>query len=249
MSDQENVQEYDATVSEPVRVWVFCRECRCRLQVRCVPRPELPFACLCGQQGTLAEFSVFDREERAKEVSGAFEVGYQAAKEALSSMMTFKKTRMYSVPAEVGSLLDESSDGSDRYAPKPFETEAEYQEQIDGLLARLEGSQKDVLARHEALTEIVRFTFPRRQLRSAAKAYCVRACQADLQQLDALVRQVQQARKVGATVRLTIPAFRKLIQIHQEDGNIPAALAVAVRARASGMPGFEETIAELKAAR
>ena len=110
----------------------------------------------------------------------------------------------------------------------------------------VESAGADLLARHEALTEVADFTYQRRLLRSAARAFCVRACEADLQQIDALIQRVRQT---APSTRLRFPSFRYLIQIAEELGDIQQALSVAIRAKTTGMPGFEETIAKLRAKR
>lgn len=247
---RDSHQEYDPTVSEPVRVWVFCRDCRCRLQVRMVPRPTLPFSCLCGNRGALGDFDVLDREERAREVAETFEVAYQATKEVLSPIMTMKKTRMYHSSGDFRALLEQKSEATpaadERHAPAAFESEAEYKTTLGRLMGALDAAGNDLVRRHEALTEVAEFAFPRRHLRSASRAFCVRACEADLQQIEALIRVVRQT---APKTRLRFPSFRFLIKIHQEAGDLNEALRVAIRAKTTGMPGFEETIAELKAAR
>jgi hypothetical protein len=246
---QENLQEYDPTVSDPVRVWVFCRDCRCRLQVRMVPRPALPFACLCGKRGALADFDVLDQEARAKEVAETFEVAYAATKEALSPFMDLQKTRMYN-SGEFAALLESEEAApleakkEERFPPQPFESEADFQGQLDTLMKALDGAGGDLLARHEALTDVAEFTFARRQLRSAARAFCVRACKGDIDQIRALIAAVSQSNP-GA--RLRFPSFRMLITIYEEAGDLKTALRVAKRAQRVGMPGFDAVIDRLKA--
>jgi hypothetical protein len=243
-------QEYDPTLTAATRVWVFCRECRCRLQVNLVPRPNLPFACLCGHGGTLAEFDVMEREERAKEVAELFEVAYQASKEILAPIMDFKKTRMFS--GRFASLVQsvkgggESEEQLTAHSPAAHESEAVYQAKLADLMATLDSAGAHPVARHGALNAIAEFTYERRHLRSASRAFCIRACESDHELLEALFETI---RKTNPDARLRLPSFKFLVEIYKEAGDIKKALRIAKRAQLIGLPGFDQRIEALEALR
>lgn len=242
-ANERGLQEYDFTVEAPVQVWVFCRKCRCRLQVRMVPRPSLDFACLCGAHAPLAGFDVFDDEDRAREVAEQFELAYQATKEALSPIIPMHQTSMLSAElvASLKAGMEASGSGEisamGEHEPPPNETEDAYQARLAELMADVQAAGTDLLARHDALNAVARFGFERRHLRHAARTVCIRACEADLSKIHELIQAVRATRSTNR--RLKLPAFRQLVDIFKETGDVRRAREVAMMAKSVGMPGFD----------
>ena len=93
---EEYEQRYAPNPPAAVQVWVYCRLCRCRMQVRTLPAPELPFFCFCGNEGTLARFDVFTDEAEVARFAQTFEQLYQETKALMrEAAMPMPKTRMY----------------------------------------------------------------------------------------------------------------------------------------------------------
>jgi hypothetical protein len=246
-------QKYDAALSAPVQVWLYCRLCRCRIQVRTVPRPTLPFRCFCGNSATFSKFDVFAKEEEVVRFAKTFEELYQTTKSFMQEAeMPMPKTRMYQtgelekyITEARNERVDQSMDESESEAEAP-ETPAHYKEQVRELTGKVQKAQ-DVLERHEALSALGRFLFPRRDRFQDARRFCYQACDADVALARDVLREAAARRQRGEPIQLRFSLFKRLIALNTEDKNLERALEVAQRAVALGIPGYDDKVAKLKA--
>jgi hypothetical protein len=250
----EYEQRYDASRKEPLAIWLFCRLCRTRIQLRTVPRKELPFRCFCGYAGTLSAFDVFEDEDEVRKFAKTFEDLYQTTKALMKEAeMPLPATRFYStedakriVSGERAAAAEPSlSDSSERPAA-PTEDEASYR-RTSRTLADAVVDAPDLLARHDALTKLSGFLFARRARYPDAKRLCHQACTADVQSARDVVAEAGVRHRRGERVKLTFPSFRQLVTLYEEENLFDRALEVASRAAALGLPKFDESIARLRA--
>jgi hypothetical protein len=249
---EEFEQRYDATGNDPTKVWVFCRLCRCRIQVRTVPRPTLPIRCFCGYSGTLAKFDAFADEEEARRFATTFEDLYQTTKALLKEAeMPMPATRVYR-PGDLQRALekDSGSSGDDDVTREAQlaanEDEATYRTRARSLTEAV-GRTQEPIARHEALSRLGAFYFARRSARNDARRLCHQACGADAQTAALVVREAGVRMRRGEKIRLHFPSFRVLVTLHEEEGAIERALDTATRAAALGLTGYDETVSRLRA--
>ncbi len=248
---EEFEQHYPAPSEQPVQVWVFCRLCRCRIQVRTVPTPALPFRCFCGYAGTLAKFDVFAAEEAARRFAGTFEQIYQATKELMQEAeMPLTRTARYS-PEEVARFrahVASVTDSVEEEVPLrlPGEDAASFGQAVRRF-GDLINRARDVLARHEALSSLGVFAFARRAAVPEARRVCYQACEADLQIAGAVLAEATRRHRAGEPVALKFALIKRLVMLLTEDKQLPRALDVAVRGAQLGLPGYEERIQMLRA--
>ena len=251
--EEEYEQKYEAGDSEPVQVWVFCRLCRCRVQIRTNPRPELPFRCYCGQQGTLERFDVFSEEDEARRFASTFEEIYQATKELLQGAnMPIATTAHYS-PEQMRALKDGTGDAvidsAEEEAPPQMRTEdAEAGfKKTTRVLTDAVVRARDILEKHEALTQLGVYVFARRTHFADARRLCYQACESDVRMATDVVREAARRHRLGEQVRLRFSLFKRLIMLYVEDRQLERALQVAIRGTQLGLPGYEERIQLLRA--
>lgn len=236
-ADSECTQKYPTNGNEPIQVWILCRLCRCRIQVRTVPRPNLPFRCFCGYAGTLSAFDVLVDEDETRRLAQTFEEIYQTTKRFLreADMPAPPKTAMYGAN-EVARILEESNEQD----PAAFRAKL-------GELAAGIGRARDIIERHEALVALAEYADEQMGTFPEARAHLVQACRMDVEQASAVAREAVARHKRGQPVKLKFPTFRLLGDLMEEDGNLAGALEVASRAKALGLPGHEERISRLRA--
>jgi len=234
--ESEYTQKYPATGNEPLQVWIYCRLCRCRIQVRTVPRQNLPFRCFCGHAGTFAEFDVFQDENEVRRFAQTFEEIYQTTKRFLreADMPAPPKTAMYGAN-EAARILAESNETD----PDAFRARL-------GELAQAIGRAHDVIERHEAFVALAEYADEMIGNFPEARAHLVQACRMDVEQASAVAREAVARHKQGKPVKLKFPTFRILADLFEEEGNLAGALEVASRAKAIGLPGHEERISRLR---
>jgi hypothetical protein len=247
--EEEFEQRYDATGVEPVRIWIFCRLCRCRMQVRCVPRPALPFRCFCGHAGAFASFDVFTDEDEVRRFTSTYEQIYQTTKDLLrDAEMPMPQTRIYRAdeirrlkrgePSEVFDSSEEAPGIADD--ERAFETEA----------ARIwEKAQRagTAMEKHDALSELARVAYARRDRSPRARSLAYQACEADVKIGRDLLREAMARHKNGERVALKFPTWKRLVALLVEDKQHERALEVASRAVQLGLPGYEEKVDKLRA--
>src|SRR4051794_24803236 len=123
-------QRYDANATEPLQVWIFCRLCRCRVQVRTVPRPNMPFRCFCGNAGAFTSFDVFRLEEDVVRFAKTFEELYQETKTLLrEAEMPMPRTQVYK-PGQLKKILaGEEEDPTEQLVSSTEQTADELSEE------------------------------------------------------------------------------------------------------------------------
>lgn len=261
-------QRYSADLEEPVQVWIFCRLCRCRVQVRTIPSPTLPFRCFCGNTGTFAQFDVFAREDDVVRFVKTFEELYQETKllmqEAEMPMprtQTFKPGELmrlmsqgtpeqaqepsHSGERRLSSSLEQTMDEVSSEVGGPEEVAERYESQVRALTNAVQKAA-DVLARHDALTALGKFLYPRRKQVADAKRLCYQACEAQVASARDVLQEASARWKQGEKVQLSFPLFKRLVALLSEDGKHEKALEIAQRAAALGIPGYDERVAKLR---
>jgi hypothetical protein len=265
---EEYEQRYAANPPAAVQVWVYCRLCRCRIQVRTIPTPDLPFRCFCGNEATFARFDVFTDEGEVARFAQMFETLYQETKALMrEAAMPMPKTRMYTADemrklksGELVEPADETSASSDegsgeREAPESGEFPRPVLATDDAptFLRRsrelTEAVQKarDVFVRHEALNAVGKYTFTHRERHIESRRLCYQACYSDVSLARELLREATARFRRGERVVLKFSLFKRLITLHCEDDQPERALEVALHAQSLGIPGYDDHVLRLKA--
>ncbi|MBX3472517.1 MAG: hypothetical protein KF878_37170 [Planctomycetes bacterium] len=255
-SDQGFVQDY--AVGRRQELFIYCRLCRRIFPVIFKPRPTVRLRCTCGHEAPLAELDVFDAERAAREHAQFYEKVYQAAKSALREagvpLPPSGKFRLsdFTAPGSVSSADTPEEDASDirsSYREPSDEsdvTPASMSARLDGFDARLAGAD-DPFERHEVLSELIEWAFVRRHKDPTARARLLAACHDDIALATRLVDEARRRLKsTGERVRLSFTSFKHLALVHEEDGELEEALAVAERAAALGLKGYAERADELR---
>lgn len=248
--EREFEQRYTAGPSAPVQVWIYCRQCRCRIQVRTIPLPTLPFRCFCGAAGTFAEFDVFSDEEEIRHYAATFETLYQETKALMRQAdMRMPRTAMYSAE-EMRRLLasEESGGGEITRAPLSDQEDLETFRARSRALAEQVQRATDPIQRHELLGELGRHAYAHRMHHDEARRLCHQTCQSDLALAQEVLRAAAERHRRGEQVRLSFPMFKRYLQLLAEDGQLARALEVARHIVALGLPGYEEQVRRLEAA-
>ena len=257
---EEYEQRYTPHPPAAVQVWVYCRLCRCRIQVRTIPRPDLPFRCFCGNDASLGRFDVFADEAEAARFAQTFEQLYQETKALMrEAAMPMPKTRMYT--AEEMKRLKAGEE------VEPADEAAEPEEAESGELARpalavddaptflrrsrelTEAVQRarDVVQRHEALSQVGRYTFSHREKHAEARRLCYQACYSDVSLARETLREATARYRKGERVVLRFPLFKRLVAMLVEDDQPERALEVALHAQSLGIPGYDDHVQRLRA--
>ncbi len=121
-----------------------------------------------------------------------------------------------------------------------------YEVQVKHLTAAVQKAT-GILERHEALTVLGKYLYPRRKQLAEAKRLCYQACEAQVSSARDVLREASLRWKQGEKVQLSFPLFKRLVALLQEDGKLEKALEVAQRAAAIGIPGYDERVAKLRA--
>lgn len=253
---EEYEQRYDKTVRDPMQVWLYCRLCRCRIQVRTIPRPDLPFRCFCGTQGTFAKFDVFADEEEVRRFAQTFEQLYQETKALLlEAEMPMPATRIYKADEirrlKAGLAADEGSEGaranieSSDEPPLPIIDANQFRQRSREMTDAVQRAP-DVLARHEALTELGRYCYQLRSINPEARKLCFQACEHDVQLARETLKEATARWKRGERIVLKFSLFKRLITLLCEDKDYERALEVGMRAVSLGLPGYEERVEKLR---
>lgn len=258
-SDQGFVQDY--SVGQQQELFIYCRLCRRIFPVVFKPRPTVRLRCTCGNEAALQELDVFRSDRAAREHAAFYEKVYQAAKSALreagvplppsgkfklADFMTGGTITSADTPAEDESDIRSSYVGADSESDITPETVSA---RLDGFGARLAGAT-DPFALHEVLSEVIEWAFVRRHHDPRARARLLAACEEDMELAPALVTGARQRlRDSGERVRLTFTSFKHLVLVHEEDGALDEALAVAERAARLGLKGYAERADDLRARR
>jgi len=251
-------QEYDPHAKTATRLTIYCRLCRRIFPVTFKARPQARLRCLCGHEAPLAELDVFGSEDKAKEFAGLYEKLYQAAKQALRDANLpvpptgrFSKIRdgedppsdIASVSASAEDMSDITSsyvgDGSDE-RENAAEHEAELREAVS--------AAKGVLARHDALTELVEHLYCIRHTEGGVLERFVAACREDMALAKDVVAEATRRKKAGEKVRVTFSSFKHLAIALEDEGDPAGALAVCEAAKALGLGGYDERATRLRSA-
>ncbi len=251
---EEFEQRYERNAKSPLQVWLFCRLCRCRVQVRTIPRPELPFRCFCGNAATLGKFDVFQDEEEARRFAKTFEDVYQTTKELMRGAdMPMPQTQFYSAedikkikagidPQAAPDEVSDSSEEEPRFTPEDGAGFKRASKELTDAVVKA----RDLIERHEALGNVARWAFARRSL-PEARRLAYQACESDLQIAASVVQEATRRYRSGEKLRLKFPTFKRLVQLLVEDKQLEKALGIATRAAQLGLPGYEEKIEALRA--
>ncbi len=246
---EEFEQRYPPPSHEPVQVWIFCRLCRCRMQVRTIPEPRLPFRCYCGYGANLAKFDVFADEDEARRFVGTFEEIYQTTKKLLQEAeMPMPTTRMYKAD-EVRRIKAGQSGTDDSTEEEPEQEKGEDDKAFRAATRQFTDAvvkAKDVLERHEALAKLGSYAFARRAHFPDAKRVCHQACETDVQMAHEVVKEATRRWKRGEAVKLKFPTFKRLILLYVEERQLDRALEVAVKGAQLGLPGYDERVQMLR---
>jgi hypothetical protein len=253
--NDEFEQKYDAKLDDPVQVWLFCRLCRCRVQVRTVPRPQLPFRCFCGNEGTFLQFDVFAKEEDVVRFAKTFEDLYQETKNLLrEAEMPMPGTQVYK-PGEIKRLLAAEDARASARADATSDEASDVGDEAEGdgrkdavreLMAAVQDAP-DLLTRHEAMNALGKYLFPRRKRNAELKRLCYQTCEAQVGSARDVIREASARYRQGKPVQLSFPLVKRLVALLTEDGKLEKALEVAQRAAALGIPGYDERVKKLRA--
>lgn len=255
---EEYEQRYAPDPPAAVQVWVYCRLCRCRIQVRTIPRPDLPFRCFCGNEATFARFDVFADEAEVTRFAQMFEQLYQETKALMrEAAMPMPKTRMYTADEmrrlKAGEQVEPEEGGEREPESGEFPRPQLATDDAPTFLRRsrelTEAVQRarDVVQRHEALSQVGRYTFAHRERHAEARRLCYQACYSDVSLARETLREATARYRKGERVSLKFPLFKRLITMLCEDQQPERALEVAQHAQSLGVPGYDEHVARLKA--
>lgn len=255
-SDQGFVQDY--AVGQQQELFIYCRLCRRIFPVKFKPRPTVRLRCHCGHEAPLLELDVFKSDRAAREHATFYEKVYQAAKSAL------REAGVPLPPSGKFKLSDFMSGGTIASADTPAEDESDIRSsyvepgsesditpetvsaRLDGFGARMAGAT-DPFVLHEVLSELIEWAFVRRHKDPRARERLLKACAEDMELAPALVASARQRlRESGERVRLAFTSFKHLVLVHEEDGALDEAIAVAERAAKLGLKGYAERAAELR---
>jgi hypothetical protein len=264
---EEYEQRYVANPPAAAQVWVYCRLCRCRMQVRTIPTPDLPFCCFCGNDATLARFDVFGDEAEVTRFAQTFEQLYQETKALMrEAAMPMPKTRMYT--ADEMRRLKAGEDVEEPASPEPAGSDVSERDAESGEFARpslgstddaptflrrsrelTEAVQRarDVLQRHEALAQVGRYTYAHRTVHAEARRLCYQACYSDVSLARETLREATARYRKGERVVLKFSLFKRLVAMLVEDDQPERALEVAMHAQSLGIPGYDDHVSRLRA--
>lgn len=246
---EEFAQNYPPQGDEPAQVWLFCRLCRCRIQVRTLPRPELPFRCFCGYGATFAKFDVYTDEDECRRFAGTFEEIYQTTKKLLAEAeMPMPTTRMYRADEirriKAGGHDDSTEEESE--ASQPDKEDEKSFRAATRVYTDAVVKAKDVLERHEALAKLATYAYTRRTQFQDAKRVCHQACETDVQMAHEVVKEATRRWKRGEPVKLKFPTFKRLILLYVEERQLERALEVAVKGAQLGLPSYDDRVQMLR---
>ena len=258
--EEEFEQRYAPHPPGPLQVWVYCRHCRCRIQVRTIPAPEVPFRCFCGSGGTLARFDVFTDEEEIRRFAATFETLYQETKALMRQAdLPMPATAMYSaeemrrlragedIQAERRAKAEEEAESAELGRPGPGRDDLEAFRARSRELTEKVQRASDPLQRHDLLGVVGRYAFEHRALHPEARRLCYQACQRDVAGARDTLREATARHRRGERVTLTFPLFKRYLGLLVEDGQTEQALEVAKHFVALGLPGYEERVRKLEA--
>lgn len=232
-------QEYEVG-SAAQKVVIFCRMCRRNFPCRIPGNERARVKCLCGHDGRLAEFDVFESKERAKDFAVWYGRIMGAVREQLEGA---------NFGARPGSDSGASSDLIDSVVDGAVDGTADYQQQAASLEAQLAAAEAggDVLEVHEVLTEFIALTYKVRIQISTARKRCVELCRRDIDLVPEILRAGRERQsESGEFPRLAFSSFKHLAIILEEDGELAEALAVSRQAKDLGLRGYEERIDRLQ---
>jgi hypothetical protein len=252
-------QEYDPKAKDPASLTIYCRLCRRIFPVTFKPRPQSRLRCLCGHEAPLSELDVFQGEGRARDFASLYEKLYQAAKQAL---------REANLPVPPTGRLDMIRDGDEPPSDvsHPSEDNPEDQSDIassyvgDGSDDREDARERehelrasvdaatDVLAKHDALSELVEHLYCIRHTGEDVLARFLAACREDMALAKVVVKEASRRKREGKRVRVTFTSFKHLAIVLEDEGDAHAALSVCEKAMALGLKGYDERAARLKSA-
>lgn len=257
-TDEGFVQDYTPGLRQDL--FIYCRLCRSTFPVSFKPRPQVRLRCLCGHEAALAGLDVFRSEAAAREHAALYERLVRAAKDALREagvpIPPSGKFRALGDPADpttvvstdlpsedasdIANSYQEPKDESDETAPPSVARRlAEFDAQVAAADAPLE--------RHDALTDLIEWTWCRRHLTPELRARLRAACRADIDLAEDAIADAKRRMREGAKVRLSFLSFKHLALDLEEEDDLAGALEVVERARALGLKGYDERAAELRA--
>jgi len=254
--EEEYEQRYTPSPIGPVQVWVYCRHCRCRIQVRTVPAPDLPFRCFCGTWGTFAKFDVFSDEEEVRRFAATFETLYQETKALMREAdMPMPATRMYSADEmrrlrageDVDASRDEDGPPSGEYSKQGKTDDLEKFRQRARELTDMVQRATDALQRHDLLGVVGRYAYAHRAVHAEARRLAYQACQSDVAAARAVLQEATSRHRRGEPVKLTFPLLKRYLTLLLEDKQPEQALEVARHVVSLGLPGYDDHVRKLEA--
>lgn len=254
--EEEYEQRYAPSPPGPVQVWVYCRHCRCRIQVRTVPAPDLPFRCFCGTWGTFGKFDVFSDEEEVRRFAATFETLYQETKALMREAdLPMPATRMYSADEmrrlrageDVNVSRDEDGAPSGEHPKQGGTDDLEKFRQRCRDLTEMVQRATDPLQRHDMLGVVGRYAYAHRAVHAEARRLAYQACQSDVAAARAVLQEATARHRRGERVKLTFPLLKRYLNLLLEDKQPEQALEVARHVVSLGLPGYDEHVRKLEA--
>ncbi|MEZ0229150.1 MAG: hypothetical protein ACAI25_11035 [Planctomycetota bacterium] len=252
-------QEYDAKAKSKQTLHIYCRLCRRIFPVSFKPRPDKRLRCVCGHECAIAELDVFKTEARAKDFAGLYEKIYKAAKDALRAANfpvppSGKLPQIRDGMDDPSDILDVNDDdpedmsdirssyvgeGSDVRGDEAREREHELREAV-------EAAGDDVLAKHEALSQLVEHLYCVRHVEKTAMDRFDAACREDMIIAPEVVAEAKRLLRAGKKVRISFSSFKHLAIVLEEEDDLEGALEVCEAAIAVGLKDYDDRAKALK---
>ena len=256
VSEDGFTQDYELGVEQ--ELWLYCRLCRRTFPVCFKPKTRsVRLKCLCGQESALGSMDVFQHQSAAEEHAAFYEKIYRSAKGALRDAgfpvpPSGKWSTVRELEQDSGfeSFYNPGEDES-AIADSYFEEEEEDNspEAIEVGLADFDAQlydAKDVLERHELLSELIEWTYVRRHLSDLAYHRFLDACRKDIELAREVVAEVRKRLKGGEKIRLSFTSFKHLLVDLEHEERYEEALEVAEHAQKLGLKTYAKRVAELR---
>jgi hypothetical protein len=254
-SDEGFVQEYEPFSRQ--ELFIYCRLCRTTFPVVFKPRPQIRLRCVCGHEAVLKDLDVFRSEKGAKDHAHFYEKVYQAAKSALREagvpLPPSGKFKLddYLEPGSLPSAEDtDDSDIRSSYSEPPSDedtTPLRMAAELAELDEKLGLIGDDPFPRHAILSDLIEWSYLRRNHDEAIARRFREACEEDMALAPRLIAIAREKAKAGTKVRLSFTSFKHLAVYLEDEGDRKGALAVCEKATALGLKGYEERAANLRA--
>jgi hypothetical protein len=257
--DTSFAQEYDPKAKAKQTLHIYCRLCLRIFAVSFKPKPEHRLRCVCGHETTLSSFDVFKSETRAKDFAALYQKLYRAAKDALraanlpvppSGKLPVIRDGM-DEPSDILNVNEDDpedmsdirssyvGEGSDVKGDEAREREHELREAVDA-------AGDDVIAKHEALSQLVEHLYCVRYVEKSAMDRFDAACREDMLLASEVVEEARRRLKAGEKVRVSFSSFKHLALVLDEEDDLEGALEVCEAAIKIGLQGYDERASSLR---